>query len=190
MASAVVKRVARALAGDYSIYRIYGSPVTETPVPGGTARTPLTVEKTSGEYLASQLSSLINEQAGYGGSGTDVYVCRNDDKIVGVCCYWSGDRYRERNFLPIKNDEAKLVQIVVESDQRGMGVAPDLITQSCNDMLRTGKSRCYARVWHSNTPSTRAFEKAGWCHISTIIDVFPFGLSRHCRVIVPKLRRG
>lgn len=190
MASALVKRVARALAGDYSIYRIYASGDVEKTAPIDPGETPLTVEKSSGDFLASQPSSLISQQAGYGGTGTDVYVCRNNNKIVGVCFYWSGDRYRQRNFWPLKIDEAKLVQIVVEPDQRGMGVAPFLIKQSCNDMLRSDKNKCYARIWHSNTPSIRAFEKAGWSRVATVIEAFPFGLGRRCRIVLPVLRRG
>lgn len=189
MAATLVKRVAQALAGDYSIYRIYASRVTEVSVPISKAGTSLTVVKSSADVVGAQPSSLINEQAGYGGTGTDVFICRNSEKIVGVCCYWSGDRYRERNFWPLKKDEAKLVQIVVEPDQHGAGVAPTLITQSCNEMLRAGISRCYARIWHSNTPSIRAFEKAGWGHIATVIEVLPFGLARRCRIVIPALRR-
>ena len=183
MTSAFLKRIARKVAGDYSIYRIYVSPEAEAIEQSSDPQADNSVERIDAESLKSQPSALIRDQAGYDGREAELFAYKNDGRIVGVCCYWSGELYRSRNFWPLKDDEAKLVQIVVEPEFRGKGVATALITRSCADMLHRGVRRCFARIWHSNEPSIRAFEKANWRRVATVVELAPFNLGKRLRFV-------
>ncbi len=177
------KHLAHALLGDYAIYHIYSAAGTPA-VPGGGAG-----EFAYGPVERAQLeasdSSLLREQVDYLGVGAQAYGCWHDAVLVGLCVYWFGDRYRTRNFWPLQDGEAKLVQIVVLSQMRGKGAASRLIARSQEDMLRRGFRRTYARIWHSNLPSLRAFERAGWGRIATVVEVNPLRLSKPWRISAP-----
>ena len=177
----VVKRLARLLLGDYSAYQI----LCLAPERGSTPEVKLSstydIRSVGAMDIDTSPATLIREQVWYCGPGSHAYACFADGTIVGVCFYWFGERYRSRNFWPLGNGEAKLVQIVALPEMRGRGVATQLIEESGLDMARQGFDRMYARVWHSNTPSLRAFEKAGCRQIALVIEVNPFRRARPIR---------
>ena len=183
MTSAILKRIAHKVAGNYSIYRIYASPEADAIVRNSPVAMDSSVERTDANSLKSQPSAVIRDQAGYDGPEAEFFAYHNDGRIVGICCYWSGELYRSRNFWPLKEDEAKLVQIVVDPEFRGKGIATALIRNSCADMAQRGVRRCFARIWHSNKPSIRAFEKADWKHVATVIELAPLNLGRRLRFV-------
>jgi RimJ/RimL family protein N-acetyltransferase len=125
---------------------------------------------------------VIREQAGYSGPGSYAFACFAENRIVGICFYWFGDRYRTRNFWPLVEGEAKLVQIVSIPEARGQGIATHLIALSSQDMMRKGFGRAYARIWHSNIPSLRAFERAGWMRLALVIEANPLRRRRPIRI--------
>ncbi|OOG60960.1 hypothetical protein B0E49_00095 [Polaromonas sp. C04] len=172
----------RLLLGDYSAYVIY----TDM-----TGRDALQQAGTDARFKVLPVDSadidacpypLIREQIGYAGPGAHAYACLEQDRLVGVCFYWFGDRYLKRNFWPLQNSEAKLVQIITLPEMRGAGVATLLIAQSCRDMAAKGFTRVFARIWHSNTPSIKAFKRAGWVRIALVLEINPFRRSRPHRI--------
>lgn len=169
----LAKRLAGMLFGDYSVYRIYSrlpdAPSASPPVTTAS----LTVAPVDEAAINSSGDSLIRDQAGYMGPGSHGYACFDGDRIVGVCFYWFGERYLKRNFWPLADGEAKLVQIISLPEVRGRGVASLLIAVSCQDMMQKGFHRAYARIWHSNTPSLRAFERSGWTRRALVIEAHP-----------------
>lgn len=70
-------------------------------------------------------------------------------------------------------DEAKLVQVIVAPTMRGRGAATSLIRFAGASMLHDGFDRLYARIWVTNLPSIRAFERAGWRRIALVLHVYP-----------------
>jgi RimJ/RimL family protein N-acetyltransferase len=52
-------------------------------------------------------------------------------------------------------------------------------------LRREGRTPLYARIWHNNTPSLRAFEHAGWEPIGTLIEMNPLRLSQPWRFRLP-----
>jgi RimJ/RimL family protein N-acetyltransferase len=116
----------------------------------------------------------MQEQAGYAGEEALAYACMHEGQIVGLCFYWYGARYLQRNFWPLQSAEAKLVQIITSPRMRGKRVAGTLIASSCDDVMKRGFERVFARVWHSNEPSLRAFAGAGWWRCAKVFDVNPF----------------
>lgn len=178
----LAKKLARLILGDYSFYHIYARSADATGLPQLRAPLGLHVRTVDEAVLRSYSDTTIREQAGYAGSGSHAYVAYDGDRIVGVCFYWFGDRYRMRNFWTLADREAKLVQIWVHPDARGRGIAPRLIADSFEDMVENGYGRAYARIWHSNTPSLRAFERAGWSRVARVVEINPFRRKRPIRI--------
>ena len=175
------KSVARVLLGDYSPYYIYQWNCSEDAIPPSEDHF-LEVRLVDETTLKSLGDARLNEEAGYCGSESLCFGCFFNSQLVGVCFYWFGNRYRTRNFWPLKELEAKLVQIIVIPEMRGRGVARMLIRGSALEMAHQGFSSLYARIWHSNHPSLRAFESAGWHRIAFVLEVNPFRTSHPIRI--------
>ncbi|MDC8760585.1 GNAT family N-acetyltransferase [Janthinobacterium fluminis] len=176
-----LKIIARAMLGEYSAYYVLSRGQDD----GAAARPPQAqhyrVALVDQAAIRRCPDALMREQAAYAGDGALAYACLCGERIVGLCFYWHGARYATRNFWPLKNAEAKLVQIICSPDMRGKKVAATLIAASCADVMRRGFQRAYARVWHSNAPSLRAFAGAGWTRRALLIEVHPFGRKRPLR---------
>jgi GNAT superfamily N-acetyltransferase len=174
-----IKNVAHALLGDYAIYHIFsaaGAAAASSSAPEEFTYGPLEAASVEASDIA-----LLREQTWLFGDGAHAYGCWQSGQLVALCVYWFGERYRTRNFWPLAAGEAKLVQIVVAPQARGKGIASRLIERSQQAMLSHGFQRTYARIWHSNVPSLRAFERAGWNRIATVLEVNPLRLRRPWR---------
>jgi len=174
----------RVLLGDYAIFKIYASP--EAP-PALAPRTDVSLRELDlapgcRPPLAPDLEHLRacagEESAGFAAIENGVAVCS--------CWYWYGKRYRQRNFWPLRRSEAKLVEIATSEDSRGRGLASALIAFSTVNMQERGFTRLHARIWHSNQPSIRAFEKAGWRRRALVVEVALCGLGRRLRFVWPR----
>lgn len=169
----LLKALAKLLLGEYALYYIYTRSTKDAPLPHSKLPCAFTVLAVDATMILKSEDPLILQQVGYLGSGTFAYACLEGERIVGVCFYWFGERYRERNFWPLLEREAKLVQIISLAEMRGRGIASRLIELSCQDLLAQKFERVYARIWHSNLPSIKAFERAGWKRISLVIEINP-----------------
>jgi ribosomal protein S18 acetylase RimI-like enzyme len=178
MLTNMIKKLAHLLLGHYSIYYVYASPEQSEL----TLVSDFEVRPTNETEIKQSTDSLMREQAGYSGAESYAYACFDKERMVGVCFYWFGDRYRTRNFWPLADREAKLVQIATVPDMRGRGIATQLIEASYSDLINKGFSHVYARIWHSNTPSIRAFERNGWSRIALIIEINPLRQSKAWRL--------
>lgn len=176
-----LKKLARSLLGDYAFYYIYASPDDgETASPA--IPTNIAVRPVGAAEINASEEPLIRDQAGYLGPGAHVHGCFVEDRLAGLCVYWFGDRYLQRNFWPLKAGEAKLVEIVIVPSMRGKGLAAMLIGGSFRELMNRGFSRAYARIWHSNTPSLRAFERTGWTRIALVLEINPFRRPQPIRI--------
>ena len=167
-----VRWLARFLFRDYSVYRIYHM-CMDNMMPRGVAAPEVKKFRfrsvPEGE-IRSSLDQLIAEQAWYHGEDVHAYACLDRSRIVGLCFFWYGKRYGERNFWPLAEKEAKLVQLIVLPEMRNMGIARDLIRFAVHDMAQRGFEHAYARIWWNNEPSQRAFENAGWKPLATVAE--------------------
>ena len=169
-----IKRLARKLCGDYALYRIYAldlqQEIQQTPTPAKLKI--ITQVKELEQSTNDDLRKLVfyqqPESLCFG-----AYV---EDRLAAVCWVWYGETYRsQRNFWPLQEGEAKLVQIVTDVTYRGMGLAPALINFTARSLKERGFHRVYARIWHSNAPSVQAFSKVNWKYIAFVAEIFPFG---------------
>jgi len=178
----LAKKLARTLFGEYAAYAIYSRSTNDTPQSHSGVAAAFTVAQVGTREISDSKEQLVREQAWYAGPDSIAYACFDGDRIVGVCFYWFGKRYQQRNFWPLVEGEAKLVQIVSIPAMRGHGVATTLIASSYRDMTQRGFGRAYARIWHSNTPSLRAFEKAGWTRVGFVLELNPLRRPRPIRI--------
>jgi GNAT superfamily N-acetyltransferase len=178
----LLKALARVVLGDYAPYYILecGPAQGAQPGPAGNAR--YRVAPIDEAAIRNCPDPLIREQANYAGADALAYACLDGDRIVGICFYWHGARYLTRNFWPLKPREAKLVQIITSPDMRGKKVAGTLIAASCTHVLAAGFERAYARVWHSNEPSLRAFYGAGWTRRALVLELNPLRRKKPMRL--------
>jgi RimJ/RimL family protein N-acetyltransferase len=179
----LIKKLFKCVFGDYSIYHIYSRskngksrPLTN---PSEFHFSPLAKSDVEGNN-----EEVIRDQTWYHGANTYAYGCIEGSRIVAVCYFWYGERYRERNYWPLLDDEAKLVQIVTLPEMRGRGVATRLISYAASDMFENGFNRIYARIWHSNAPSLKAFESAGWHRVASIAELYPMRRKRPLRMVL------
>jgi GNAT superfamily N-acetyltransferase len=164
----LIKWLAQAIFQDYSFYHIYGHEYTgETPA----LDMELRFEQIGQKAIASSEDEIVAQQAWYHGDYSRAYACMDGPRIVALCFFWYGERYSARNFWPLSEGEAKLVQIVVLPEMRGHGIASSLIEFATQDMYQRGFKHLYARIWWSNTPSLRSFERAGWSRVAAVIEV-------------------
>lgn len=178
----LLKAIARAVLGDYAPYYILVSPAQPSAPPAQGGNTNYRIAPIDEEAIRNCPDSLIREQAAYAGADALAYACHDGDRIVGICFYWHGARYLTRNFWPLKPREAKLVQIITAPDMRGKRVAGTLIAASCAQVLASGFERAYARVWHSNEPSLRAFYGAGWTRRAVVLELNPLRRKKPMRL--------
>lgn len=175
---ALAKKLARFIFGGYSAYYIYMQSAADAlrVVPQRIGK--FRVREVDASLISHDRNATIAQQADYAGLESHAYACFDEDRIVGVCFYWFASRYLQRNFWPLAQGEAKLVQIISVPEMRGRGVATALIVHSCADLMQRGFNRTFARIWHSNSPSLRAFERAGWRRIALVVEINPFRRSR------------
>jgi len=188
--NALLKSAARALLGDYAIYFVYGldkdaAPPAATRTPGG-----FSFDFVDEASARASVDPLIQSQIEYVGTGAWAFACRDGAQVVGICFYWAGDRYRRRNFWPLADDEAKLVQIVTLPEMRGRGIAGDLIAWSSQAMLDQGFAQLFARIWHSNKPSWRAFERAHWKRAALVVEISPLKRAKPVRIRIGRRPSG
>ncbi len=172
-----LKRLARVLLGDYGIYRVY---VCEPPWLGANDAPSFEVGPLAPEELA-QAGEELSELDWYFGPECHAYACRDGGALIAVAFFWHGERYRQRNFWPLRAGEAKLVQLLTIRAARGRGAATILVREATRAMFGQGFSKVFARVWHSNRASVSAFERAGFRRCADVVEVFPFRSDRSRR---------
>jgi ribosomal protein S18 acetylase RimI-like enzyme len=170
---AVARNLLGAVIGDYELYRVLAlDPATATVDRGNGA----TLVDADAALFKNDADSGIRGLAGFGGEDAVGFALLHEQRPVCGCWYWIGERYRQRRgFWPLRQHEAKLVQITTATTHRGQGLATALIALSSRRMGERGFTRLYARVWHNHEHSLRAFRAAGWDEIALRIGIQPLG---------------
>jgi len=177
----------RKLLGGYSIYRIFtaGSAAAARALPADGEFRFTEVER---DLVAASTDPLLSDCARYHGADCRAFALTLREVPVALCYFWYGERYKTRNFWPLREREAKLVQVVTSPRHRRKGAATALIARASSEMFASGFERLYARVWHSHAVSVLTFEKAGWEQCAAVIEVNPFRRKKPYRLTVPVAR--
>ncbi len=163
-----LKTLSRLLLRDYTFYHIYGRECL-----GERASLPaeFRFEPIEKNQIDISQDGMIVEQTWYHSNCTHAYACIEGSRIVGLVFFWYGEGYSKRNFWPLADKEAKLVQLFVLPEMRGRGIGTSLIEFATQDMFCNGFKYVYARIWRSNVSSLQAFEHAGWKRMATVIEI-------------------
>jgi GNAT superfamily N-acetyltransferase len=166
----LLKRLASVLLGDYGLYRVWqsGAPGTEPPEAERIAVRPVGIED-----VACAQAPEIRDNAWYLGTQCTAYGVFEDEAFLAMACCWWGERYAERHSWPLPPGAVKLVQIVTAPAARNRGLATLLIRHVAQAEGKQGRNPALARIWHSNTPSMKAFEHAGWHPVGWLIQINP-----------------
>jgi hypothetical protein len=87
----------------------------------------------------------------------------NNEQICSLHIIW-GSEYKDnfRNYIPLKKNEAKIIDVITSKKYRGKGHIGKLLSFTEEQMLTKDIDTLLARIWHSNESSKRAFEKKDW----------------------------
>lgn len=171
------------LIGPVAVWRIFSLRISEAPA--ATASLALAVQPITTSEIATLPDPLLAEQAWYGGQHAHGFAARGPEgDVVGLCFYWRSDRYTLHDFWPLRPVDAMLMQIVTTPAARGRGVARALIQQSTHAVANIGLETLWARVWITNSPSTKAFRAAGWQEVAWVVEINPLRRQRPWRISV------
>lgn len=176
----VFKAIAQALLGKYEVYRIFSTDCLPSQRPPSDLRPQFV--SVGVDAIRDCPDQEIRSQAWYAGEGSRAFAFVLHDQIVGLCFYWHGVRYRQRNYWPLGPDEAKLVQVFCVPSLRGIGLGRSLIEHSTASMLQSGYRRLFARVWYTHAQSVRAFRSAGWLQVACVLGIDPLRSGRSIRL--------
>jgi ribosomal protein S18 acetylase RimI-like enzyme len=176
-----VKALLRWVFGDYELYKIYQRDLASCEQPQA-ARSQL-ADIENPVAIANSTDPEIRALHEYAGNEAHGFGAWVDGALACVCWFWTGERYRRRNFWPLQDDEAKLVQISTAVRFQGRGIGSELMRFALYRMRTAGFRRAYARIWHSNLPSIRLFEGAGWTCIAFVAVIHPLRSPRPVRFV-------
>ena len=167
---ALLKRLARAVLGEYALYEVWQSAaaIPASPRSGGVILRAVTQAD-----LAAAADAELRESAWYLGDEACAFGAFEGDRLLALACCWWGARYAARHSWPLPERAAKLVHIVTAPAARGRGLAPLLIQHAETALRGQGRAPLLARIWHSNEPSRRAFRRAGWRPIGWLLLINP-----------------
>ena len=167
-----VKRLADLTGLRYEVYALYTAPkdIPQPTLPAGYRFR----QVASLAEFASAANPIVAAIPSHAEHAEDVgFAIEVSGCVVAGCVYSCAPD----PWWPIASASAKLVHIETDPEHRGKGLAPALIAYSAASMVQAGHRELYARIWHSNQPSLRAFQKAGWSRVAFVVDVGLFGRS-------------
>ncbi|MCH9673234.1 MAG: GNAT family N-acetyltransferase [Gammaproteobacteria bacterium] len=177
----MLKKLVRALLGDYSLYRIFewraeSSTGHASNSDRGQWRFLTDLDR---ERLRNSEIIEFRQFANFGDEGF-LFALEDDAGLACVCWHSIAAGGAHGGYWPLDAGEGMLEQIVTAPGARGKGGATSLIQFSTEAMMAKGFPRLFARIWHNHAASCRAFEKAGW-HFMTLVVEIPLPLSKVVR---------
>ena len=154
--SASLRRFAKVVLGNYSAYFIYRSPPADS-ISEQIVSQNAKVRRVSLDELANCEHASIRDEVHYAGSQSDAFAFIENGSILGLCFYWHGDRYKQRNFWPLQDNEAKLVQIMTLPAARGRGAASSNCHGYPGGPLHGSRTAVLLmEIWSETAPRSRA----------------------------------
>lgn len=162
-----VRKLPKYLFGNYYIFRIYSYELDHIPP-----------ERDPDCLIFSNPHRREDETTGYAGPDAIGFAYEQEGVRLSHCWVWYGERYKSRNFWPLAANEAKLIALETLPEARGRGIATRLLQYVVAELAARDFKCLYARIWHSNKPSIRAFEKAGWRYHALVLEFHLLGKRR------------
>ena len=170
----IIRPILRLFVGQYALNHIYyvDLPVSEPdPVAEWQIRPITSREK---ELIDRSPDQKLRKSNGFDGPGATGFVLMVNNEPCTTCWFHNPLLYGQQAMWTIASDEAALVDLVTAEHYRGRNMAPYVIAMSGNVLANRGFRRLMAWIWWSNTPSRRAFEKAGWKKVAFVAQFNPW----------------
>jgi ribosomal protein S18 acetylase RimI-like enzyme len=179
------KALMRAVFRDYELNRIYRkplAPLADDGPPSGTRIERLLTK----EQVATSPDARIRSHDWYHGEHARGWGLWEGDRLLCITWFWTpNDPRAQRDFPFMAADEAVMVDLLTAPECRGRNYAPAITRHAERALAEEGFRRVWTWVWHSNIPSQRVFEKAGWTY-DHFLAVFALrGLARPLRLRLP-----
>jgi GNAT superfamily N-acetyltransferase len=163
----ISKRLAGRIFERYALSRIYTLDLSPhaPPLPHG-----IDCRRITRRDLEECPVPRIRDRAGYGGPNSHGFAVYENGSIACMCWFWEALRFQEAIWR-LQEGEVVMVDLLTLESCRGRGFAPLLIRYAADELRSDGWRRLVTWVWHSNTPSIRSFDKAGWKYIAFVIEL-------------------
>lgn len=154
--SASLRRFAKVVLGNYSAHFIYRSS-REDSISEQIVSQNGKVRHVSLDELANCEHASIRDEMYYARSQSDAFAFIENGSILGLCFYWHGDGYKQRNFWPLQNNEVNLVQSMTLPAARGRGAASSNCHGYPGGPLRGSRTAVVLmEIWSETAPRSRA----------------------------------
>jgi GNAT superfamily N-acetyltransferase len=176
----IAKWFARLIVGEYRFNRIYRfDPLKSAPLPAAIlAKNAWRFGSLVPNDLEKATDTRIRAHAWYGGENSYGFGVWEQDELVSATWFWNNQRFKDRGIWELGTDEAIMVDLLTAERHRGKGLAPLLTQFAVHELRKQNFRMLYTWVWHSNHPSIRSFEKAGWTRIAYVVELNLFHLKR------------
>lgn len=176
-----LKKIADSLFGPYRLNRIYTLDLaTFKPPP----LDHLALKRITDPNLLRGSDNLaIRSRSWAAGENAFGFGLWEGETLASMCWFWNHKRFKDTNIWSLKEDEAIMVELVTLEDFRGRGFSPAVTSFASAELQRLGFRRLYTWVWHSNYPSIKSFEKAGWQYIAFVSEMHLPGLKQPLRFV-------
>jgi GNAT superfamily N-acetyltransferase len=165
---ALAKRLLGRLVQEYRINWIYAA-----DMPPATGADHLAEPETAAHRatFAASTTDKVRKSQSYAKVGLAGLVLTEAGRPMSVAHFAETDHYDRHGTWPLKPGQVALMNIATEEAARGRGLAAKLIQAATCHYLAKGSTRLIAFIWWSNTPSLRAFTKAGWKRIGLSLEI-------------------
>jgi len=165
----LAKRLLGRVTSDYRINWIYAADALPDFDDQAFSIEPETVSHRA-VLRASSTEKMRNSQS-YADVGLAGLVLTEMSRPLAVAHFAEVNQYDRTSTWPLREGEVAVMDIATEERERGRGLAPRLIRAAARHYLTQGRRRLIAFIWWSNSPSLRAFEKAGWRRIGCSVEL-------------------
>ena len=183
-AKAIIKSALNLCFDDYRINWIFASPTKTKSSSGKLNDVAVAITAGHRQILANSPTAKMRGSVSFNKSGLDGYVIEQFGLPLCVAHFADCARYDRAGTWPLAADEMALMDIATEEEMRGRGLAVRLISATTKLLLEQDKRRLIAFIWWSNTPSVRAFKKAGWRRIGLSVEILGANNWRSLRIPV------
>jgi len=140
----IAAKIFKYIIGDWEVFYIFKKKLKQSNQPTDDKAIQYTQKKISDEHYK-------------------ISIIDNDEEICSVYVIWGDEyKYNFRNYIPLAENEAKIIDVITARKHRGKGYIGKLLIFTEQTMLDKGIDTLLARIWHSNESSKKAFGKSNW----------------------------
>ncbi|MDR0717658.1 MAG: GNAT family N-acetyltransferase [Azoarcus sp.] len=122
------------------------------------------------QQLLASLTAKMRNTVNFSRAGMDGFVLEADGRLACVAHVADRTNYNRDGTWPLHADEVAVMDIATEETMRGHGLGAYMLSVITDYYLGLGKCRVIGFIWWTNSPSLRAFTKAGWRRIGFSIE--------------------